>query len=179
MPSPIAHSVSGYILAKFLPPKQTEFRLGRRWEREILYPIFVANAADLDFIPQLITGEMYHRGWTHSLIFAFGFSAIATFITSYFWQLPYKQLFLFTLLLYTSHLFLDFFSQGRGIPVFLPFIASFFKSSITLFPGVHYSRGLWDYSHFVPIVFESVYSAFLLGGFWWYKNRKRNKINVL
>ncbi len=92
MPSPIAHSASGYILAKILPLKQSKFSGYRRWD-EILYAVFVANAADLDFIPQLITGELSHRGLTHSLIFTLGFSAIASFIISYFWQISYKQIF--------------------------------------------------------------------------------------
>lgn len=177
MPSPIAHSVSGYILAKVLPLKQLKFSGCRRWD-EILYAVFVANAADLDFIPQLITGELSHRGLTHSLIFTLCFSAIVSFIISYFWQISYKQLFFFTSIIYGFHLFLDFFSEGRGIPLFLPFIVNFFKSPISIFPGVHYSKGLWDYSHLVPIVFESIYSALLLGGLWLFKNKTKNKINI-
>ena len=177
MPSPIAHSASAYILAKILPLKQSKFSGSRKWE-EVLYAVFVANAADLDFIPQLITGELSHRGLTHSLIFTFGFSAIASFIISYYWQSSYKQLFWLTSIIYGSHLFLDFFSEGRGIPLFLPFIINFFKSPIIIFPGVHYSRGLWDYSHLTPIVFESIYSALLLGGLWLFKNKTRNKTNI-
>ncbi|MGB7440490.1 MAG: hypothetical protein WA919_05430, partial [Coleofasciculaceae cyanobacterium] len=61
MPSPLAHSVSGYILAQFLPLKQLKKRGSKRWDVMIFYPVFVAAAADLDFIPQLITGASYHR----------------------------------------------------------------------------------------------------------------------
>lgn len=176
MPSPIAHSISGYVLARFLPLEQPRTRERGRWGMQIIYAVFVANAADFDFIPQLITGEMYHRGLTHSLIFALGFSAIAGFITSYIWKRSYKQLFLFTLILYSSHLFLDFLSEGRGIQFFSPFLDSFFKFPITIFPGIHHSRGLWDYSHLLPISFELVYSALLLLGLWyWQKNKTRKR----
>lgn len=168
MPSPIAHSVTGYVLTKLPPPKQLTFHWRKRWER-ILYPVFVANAADFDFLPQLITGEVYHRGLTHSLIFTLGFSAIAGAIASYFWQFSYRQMFLFTLILYSSHLFLDLFSPGKGMQLLLPFTDNFFKSPIAIFPAVHHSEGLWHSSHLIPIGFESIYSMILLLGLWQYK----------
>lgn len=170
MPSPIAHSVTGYVLAKLLPTKQLKLHWSKRWER-ILYPVFVATAADLDFLPQLITGESFHRGLTHSLIFCLSFSAIVGAIASYFWQLSYRQIFLFTLILYGSHLFLDLFTPGRGMQLFLPFTARFFKSPVTIFPAVHHSEGLWHSSHIIPIVFESIYSMILLLGLWQYKKK--------
>ncbi|NEO98905.1 MAG: metal-dependent hydrolase [Symploca sp. SIO2E9] len=167
MPSPIAHSVSGYVLAKFLPLEEGINHGRRRWDVQIFYPVFVAAAADFDFIPQLITEGNYHRGLTHSLTFAIGFSAVVGLIFSYLWKFSYKQVFLWTLLLYSSHLCLDFFSEGRGIKLFFPFTDSFFKSPLTIFPGVHHSRGLWDYSHIIPLVFESIYSVLLFLLVWW------------
>lgn len=141
----------------------------------IFYPVFVAAAADLDFIPQLITGESYHRGLSHSLIFALGFSGLVSWILSYFWKSSYKQLFIFTTILYSSHLFLDFFSEGRGIKLLLPWTDAFFVAPITIFPGVHYSRGLWDVSYLIPLCFELVYAAllFLIVAMW--KRAKTNK----
>jgi inner membrane protein len=177
MPSPIAHSATGYVLAKLLPTKQFKFHCHKKWER-IVYPIFVATAADFDFIPQLITGETFHRGLTHSLIFCLGFSAIAGAIASYFWQLSYKKMFLLTLILYGSHLFLDLFSPGRGMQLLLPFTDNFFKSPIAIFPRVHHSDGLWNSRHLFPIVFESIYSVFLILGLWQYKKVNNQKSKV-
>jgi inner membrane protein len=179
MPSPIAHAVSGYVLAKFLPLTQPRTSRRRRWEILCLYPVFVATVADLDFIPQIITGESFHRGLTHSLIFALGFSLILAFILRNRWQFSYKQLAWITFILYGSHLVLDFFTEGRGIPLLYPFTENFFVSSITIFPGVHHSRGLWHYSHLIPISFELVYSILLMGGVRWWKNSQlRKRINL-
>ena len=173
MPSPIAHSVSGYILAKFLPLEQPRLPGFRKWYLQIFYPVFVAIFADFDFIPQLITGEKYHRGFTHSLFFTLVFSVIVGFTLSYLWKYSYKQIFLFTLIIYGSHLFLDFFTEGgKGMELFWPFIDGFFKSPIAIFPGFHHSRGLWHYSHLIPISFELSYSVLLFGVFSWWKNSK-------
>ena len=124
----------------------------------------------MDFIPQLITGEIYHRGLTHSLTFAIIFSAIVGLILSYLWKFSYKQLFLFTLILYSSHLLLDFFTDGgKGMQLFFPFTDTYFKSPVAIFPGVHHSRGLWDSSHIIPLTFELIYSALLLWVVSWRK----------
>lgn len=178
MPSPLAHAVSGYVLAQFLPLTKPRISRRRRWEILCLYPVFVATVADLDFIPQIITGESFHRGLTHSLIFTLGFSLILAFILHNRWQFSYKQLAWITFILYGSHLVLDFFTEGRGIPLLYPFTENFFVSSITLFPGVHHSRGLWHYSHLIWICFELVYSVLLVWGVRWWRlvkaNPKRN-----
>ncbi|NEP07943.1 MAG: hypothetical protein F6K34_26095 [Okeania sp. SIO4D6] len=51
MPSPIAHSVSGYVLAKFLPQEKLKYYPSRWWSWETFYPVFVAIFADFDFLP--------------------------------------------------------------------------------------------------------------------------------
>lgn len=164
MPSPIAHSISGYVIAKLLPLESAKSSQAKKWGGKIWYSVFVANAPDLDFIPQIVTGVAYHRGLTHSLIFMLGFSAIAAAIASYVWKISYRQILWFTLILYGSHLLLDFFTEGRGIQFFAPLSNAFFRSPVYIFPGTHYSRGLWHYSHLLPIGFELIYSALLLWG---------------
>jgi hypothetical protein len=80
MPSPLAHSVTGYAISK-LPPLGRKVTLGTpKIIVLIFYVIFVANVADLDFIPQLLIGQNYHHGLTHSLIFVLCFSGMMNFI---------------------------------------------------------------------------------------------------
>ncbi|MGF1480878.1 MAG: metal-dependent hydrolase [Cyanophyceae cyanobacterium] len=165
MPSPLAHSVSGYVLSTFLP---VSLRQHSKW-LPFFYPVFVASAADLDFIPQLLTGAAYHRGLTHSLIFAVAFSTLCGLCLN-FKKLSTRRLSLFTFILYSSHLLLDFFSAGRGIKLFFPFIDRYFRSPVTVFPGIHHSRGLWDYGHIAPLVFELGYSILLCFILWWRSN---------
>ena len=80
MPSPIAHAVSGYVLTKFIAPKKLIINQPTWLDIQGLYGVFVAIFADFDFIPQLITGIQFHRGVTHTLIFALGFSLVVAMI---------------------------------------------------------------------------------------------------
>ena len=154
MSSPILHSVSGYIISKFLPLIKPASKVKKVWTVQMVYIIFITNVADLDLIPQLLTGEKYHRGLTHSLIFALLFSVVFCQFSYFLGYYLYKNLFLNTSILYISHLFLDCFTRGsKGIKLLWPFSDNFYRSPISFIPGVHYSRGLLDSVHILFISF--------------------------
>lgn len=173
MPSPLAHSIAGYLLAKLFPQKYPRHGC-QKLNIQILYPIFVANVADLDFIPQLILNEPVHRGLTHSIVFAIGFSIVAGCLVSYIWRLTYKQVFIFTFLLYGSHILMDLLTEGRGVRLLLPFSNNFVQSPVIVFLGLHHSRGLWNTSHLLTIGYELFLSVIV---FWliscWQRARHR------
>ncbi len=162
MPSPIAHSVTGYAIARLFPRSP----LGKPWGglTTAVYGVVIANMADLDFVPQVLTGERYHRGPSHSLCWAIAFSLGV-------WLLGYgltkrwsRQLLFFTLLGYGSHLLLDFFTQGGdGIQLLWPFSASYFLSPISIFPSTHWSKPLF-WGHLVFLMAELGYGALLWYG---------------
>lgn len=184
MPSPIAHAVSGYVLTKGLTPKKTRYL----WPMAC-YGIFVAIAADFDFIPQIVAGINTHRGGTHSVVFAIAFSLISSQLVS---QLVSRsahdrvtikyiniKLFTLTLIIYGSHLVLDFFTQGgTGVPLLWPMSHQTFQSAIPLFPAVHHSHGLWDAIHLRFLSFELTYTVMMLWGLsQWntFKHQRRQK----
>ena len=173
MPSPIAHSVAGYLLAKSLPASRFSDDRIHRWSLYIFYASFIAVVADFDFAAQIITGEEYHRGITHSIVFALGFSAIAAAVVQVWKKFSYAKIFTLTLIFYSSHLLLDFFSEGRGIKLFLPFVDGFFRSPVIIFPGLHYSLGLFHISHLRSIGFELLLSLLAIGFVWWWHSGER------
>ena len=163
MPSPIAHSMTGYFINEVFPVNKTRQFPSFNHFFIVFASIIVANAPDLDFIPQIITGNRYHHGLSHSLVLALVFSSISVII----WYLLTKKLlirlFVWLLLLYCSHLLLDFFTAGgEGIQLLWPFTESFFISEIALFPGAHHSEGIFAISHLVFISFELIYSVLIL-----------------
>lgn len=175
MPSPVAHAVSGYALTRFIRPSPAK---PNRQHKNILvfYAVFVAVAADFDFIPQLVTGADFHRGFTHSLAFAAIFSCVLSRLVTYWQKSTYPKILIVTLILYCSHLVLDFFTQGgTGIPLLWPFVDQSFKSNIALFPAVHHSRGLLHSSHLVFICFELAYTFVLLLGTWLWQGSKQKR----
>ncbi|MBE9069022.1 metal-dependent hydrolase [Leptolyngbya cf. ectocarpi LEGE 11479] len=172
MPSPIAHAVSGYAIAKGVNP------LSRMWH-VAFYAVFVAIAADFDFIPQLVTSVNTHRGFTHSLGFALLFSGVVSAVIARRTSFKYRPTLLLTLTLYGSHLLLDFLTQGgTGIPLLWPISDSHFQSTIVLFPAVHHSHGLFDSIHVRFLSFELIYTVVLLWGIsqWTsYKHQRRKQ----
>ncbi|ESA35875.1 membrane-bound metal-dependent hydrolase [Leptolyngbya sp. Heron Island J] len=160
MPSPLAHAVSGYAIAKGLDvPKVSKLLpLG-------LYAVFVAIAADFDFLPKIVAGINTHRGFTHSFGFAIVFSIILSQLLSSRTAIKPLKVFALTLIIYSSHLVLDFFTQGgSGIPLLWPISNAPFHSAIPLFPGVHHSHGLFNPIHVIFLSFELTYTVILLWG---------------
>lgn len=173
MPSPIAHAVSGYALARGVEPPKAN----RIWPLA-LYAIFVAIAADFDFIPQIVLGVDSHRGFTHSISFSVAFSLLVSRLVSDRIALNYIRLLGLTLVIYCSHLVLDFFTQGgSGIPLLWPMSNHTFQSAISIFPAVHHSHGLFDSIHLRFLGFELTYTVILLWGLSQWKTFKhqRNK----
>ncbi|NET04038.1 MAG: metal-dependent hydrolase [Symploca sp. SIO2B6] len=171
MPSPLLHSVSGYILSELLPQVKLSTTKSSNWYIQFFYPVLVATCADFDFIPQIITGHKFHRGPTHSILFALIFSISLGILINYLWKGWYRKIFCSILILYSSHLFLDFFTS-QGIPLLWPLINIRLKSPISIFPGVHHSQGLFHYSHLIFIIFEISCSLLALWALWKWKKSK-------
>ncbi|MBE9076843.1 metal-dependent hydrolase [Romeria aff. gracilis LEGE 07310] len=155
MPSPIAHSTTGYAIAAFL-------RTVTRGRLSVSpgYAILIANAPDLDFVLQILTGERYHRTFTHSLTLAIAIAASFAYVTR---KDAFKSIFWLTLTIYGSHLGLDMLSQGgQGIQLFWPWLTTDIISPIAVFPSVRHGLGLWSATHLIFISFETLYSLLLL-----------------
>ena len=168
MPSPIAHSVSGYALSRLFPSDRAAVLWPQKAIPKTLFAIFVALAADLDFVPQFITGHRYHHGLTHSVTFALAFSVALWGLFYLLTDLATGRFFLLILSLYSSHLILDLFTQGGpGIQLLWPFSFDYFHAPITIFPETHHSQPLFQHpGHLVFVAFELGYTLLLLSGLW-------------
>jgi inner membrane protein len=175
MPSPIAHSVTGYAIAQLFPLNQKPNHWSNSGIIQLLYGVLVALAPDLDFIPQILTGERYHHTFTHSVIFAIGFIGIVWLLGYLLMSRLSTRLLLLALMLYGSHLLLDFFTQGGpGIQLLWPFTTEHFKSSIAFFPETHHSQPLFQHpGHIIFISFELSYAVILSSSVWFWGRRKR------
>lgn len=186
MPSPIAHSVTGYALAH-LPFIKSRTFPSRRWPMTplaTLYALFVTNLPDLDFVPQIVTGVRFHRGPSHSFLSALVVSSLLAAIVYQYRKssqpaghLPaYTTLFALTFGLYSAHLLLDLLTYGGdGLPLLWPLSDQRFLFPFTPFPSVHHSRGLWDASHLVFMRAELLYSLCLLAGLWLVRSAAKSR----
>lgn len=163
MPSPIAHSITGYFINKVFPVNKTKQYSSSNYLFIVFSAIIIANIPDLDFIPQIITGKKYHHGLSHSLVIALIFSSLSMAFWYFFKSKLSIRLFIWVLLLYSSHLLLDFFTAGgKGIQLLWPFSEIFLMSEITLFPSTNHSEGIFVMSHLKFISFELIYSLLIL-----------------
>ena len=183
MPSPIAHSIIGYLLRRLPTAKKA---LPGKWMSltpiAAAYGVLVSNLPDLDFIPQIITGFRFHRGPSHSFLAAVLVSTLLTSIIYRFYRRThYTSLLTSTLGVYCTHLLMDLFtSGGTGLPLLWPLSDRTFRAPFVLFPPVHHSRGLIDISHFTFISIELLYAVtlFLVAGVikshWQRQTRRRD-----
>lgn len=137
MPSPVAHSLTGYLIYQ-ATGKSAEVP---RWRFMILC-LIVANAPDLDFIPGLFVGDLdrYHHGISHSI----GFAALFAFVFGIFetgWKKsPIGRNFAIFFCLYCSHIILDSLSVDtrfpHGIPFFWPLSEEYFIAPFAFLPPI-------------------------------------------
>jgi inner membrane protein len=139
--SPIAYSLAGYTVNSFFATAHNRLSL-------ILLCIFMANAADLDFLPGILIGNppLYHRGITHSLMFAFIVSIGIAGAYSIIRKKPFLTMFSLCFISYLTHLVIDFFGPYdshhdpvRGLLLFWPISGERFISPIPVFVGTYHN----------------------------------------
>ncbi len=152
MASPVGHSAVGLTAFLFMVRVWP-----RQWTRRALLLavlIALANLPDFDFFVPLIHGEAFgsawHRGFTHSIVFAVGvafcLAAVMTRPDIRAGWLPLRavwQVWAISFVLVASHLVLDMLGADDrppfGVPLFLPFSNTHFISSWTPFKAVNHN----------------------------------------
>ncbi|OVE74214.1 hypothetical protein BVX94_01095 [bacterium B17] len=162
MPSPVAHVTLGYVL----------FRSFRGYYRGSFHPVLTSGwvffflCAFLSLLPDIDVGAAvwfsdfgkYHSNLTHSLSAGLVAAVIAGAFIKLFRFMDFRHGFWLALLSYYLHLFLDFFSYGRGIMLLWPFSDQRFGSPATLFLGVRWENGLWAVSHIWTALSEVLFA---------------------
>ena len=151
MASPVGHTLAGYLGYVLRPnvnkqPPQTQWQL--------FGAIFLANMPDLDFLPGLITGHplAFHRQATHTLIMALMVSGVVTLggwlssrlrpAETPLSKRQWLQWSIWVIALYLGHLALDLLMANPdppfGLQLLWPFSNVFWRSPMTLIPGLRF-----------------------------------------
>ncbi len=128
MPTPLAHSGFALALAFAAAPGKMPA------PRTTLALIFLANAADLDFVPGILTGQpvAYHHGVSHSFLFA----AIMTAMVARLAPEPGK-LWRWATLAACSHPLLDWVTGEPGADVAKYGVALLWPSPVRYMSDTH------------------------------------------
>ena len=180
--TPLGHSLCGLACARLLGTRSA----APRW-RWYVFAVIAANAADFDFLPGLLVGNIneYHQGAAHSIGAAVVFGLLSPLFCRWLRQRP-VPLAVAGALTYASHLLLDYFVDDRrppfGIPVFWPVNGDHWISPFTVFSGVRHGVPGDSFAVFIGEVFSRHNVATLgmelliLGpvlAFSWYYTRSR------
>ena len=150
MPTPIAHSLCGYIIYSSVKIKDDKIN----WKTLFSF-IVLANLADLDYLPGIYINKpnIFHHGLSHSIVAAIIVGLSISVIYKFNSEKKFFKNFILFSSLYLSHVVLDFFTVDTSIPLgeqlFWPFTNEYYISSISLFRDI--SKGSTTNSFFLSV----------------------------
>jgi inner membrane protein len=181
MPSPVAHSLMGYIIYLL-----STMRASSRKGLLFLVFILVANIPDIDFLPGILMGDIrrFHHGITHSILFSIYFGLLISSVCYLKRIERFNRAFTLAFALYFSHILLDYFvlSPGRGVPFFWPFSAEKFMIGFVIFPTFNYvspdgTLTIFSFHNLRTMIVETlILTPFIAGAF--YIRDRRSSANV-
>ena len=118
MPLPLGHFAIGFTTYRLFEKSKSEYQL---WKIAVFSAI-LANLPDMDVIIGLIAhgnGCIYHRGPTHSILFALITGLLASNLYRLWSQVP-KLNFGICFLIILTHLFADLVFTVTPVPLFWP-----------------------------------------------------------
>lgn len=135
MATPVAHSLIGVGTYLALNDKIQI----KNWKIILLY-VLAANAADMDFSPGLLVGDVaaFHHRESHSLGFSVLFALIVGLWVRYAQKKKdFKKPLIISFFLYLTHIVIDFFTFDKNLPygskLFWPFSNKYFISPAPIF----------------------------------------------
>ena len=163
MPSPLAHSLTGYLFYSRNPYLFFE----KGWSNFLFY-LFLANLPDIDFLPGFLIGEpnRFHHGITHTLGAAF-IVALVFGIIFHFWKDKFWSVTLISFFAYYSHILMDFLTQDLrppyGVMLLWPFDSNYYISKVLIFNKVY--RSDVSTTFFSTFLSRANIETFVLEGF--------------
>lgn len=172
MPTPVAHTICGYVIYDGTIKKEKKID----WKM-LLIVIFLANLPDIDYLPGLFIDKpnIFHHGATHSIFFAVVVGFLTAFLFSFrksktFW----KHFFIFFALCF-SHSVLDFFTKDTSLPLgeqlLWPFTDNYYLSPVTIFRDVSkggtnksFLMSAFEIYNFITVLTECIIFAPILIG---------------
>ncbi len=178
MPSPLAHLSAGYLIYRGSGREAVDRTHGRFCTVfEVLFLVFLSQLPDMDSVAGFLSDDFgaYHNQFSHSLLTGL---AVATVIgvSAHILRLkPAMQWFWIALLSYELHVVMDFFTVGRGVRLFWPFMAQRFQSPVKLFYGLHWSEGFFSIQHVWTVLTEGLFVLVIAGGWILMKGMDKRK----
>jgi membrane-bound metal-dependent hydrolase YbcI (DUF457 family) len=166
MPSPIAHLAAGYVIYRIQKQfaKHTETSTRKASLGMLIATAVFSMLPDADAIAGLLFSDMlaFHNNLTHSLVAGL----IVGLVTGggiWAWKRRgFLRWFTLATVCYTTHVLLDYCTQGRGVMLLWPFSSDRYTAPFSLFVGVRWDSGLLDIAHVWTIANELLFALVML-----------------
>jgi inner membrane protein len=177
VPSPIAHVAAGYAVLHGLTNLAGATARSRRdrWTA-IAGASVLSLLPDLDAVPGFLAGDIgrYHNNLSHSILLGGG-AALGVGLTlkalrnrrALFWAVV-------TLACWELHILMDWLTVGRGVMALWPWAPDRFRSPVLIFPGLHWSDGLWTTRHLWTALNDGAFAAAVVAAVHWRRPRAAN-----
>jgi inner membrane protein len=165
MSSPVSHLACGFAIYRILVARDPHVAGLPRGTRLATAALF-SMVPDLDFVAGWIAQDFpdFHNNVSHSFMFGLVLCLLAAILVSTRWRtIQFRSLWAFTFACYASHITVDYFTHGRGVMLFWPFLHERFSSPVILFTGVHWTKGLWSTDHLWTLGNDAVFALLLVG----------------
>lgn len=178
MPSPIAHSVAGYVIYRLWgrpsePRRPVASTAGsgsaaqQRWPGLHRLATIATLAAlsllpDADVVAALIFGDMagfHNQGW-HSLLVGCAVAPCVGLLIG--GRRGFRRWTLLAWLCFEIHVLMDGFSVGRGVMWFWPLSTERFHPPFYFFHGVRWAEGWWAWDHLWTLLNELGWVALVI-----------------
>ncbi len=179
MPSPLAHLSAGYMIYRGSRGRALDRTRGRFFTViQALLLIFLSQLPDIDSVAGFLADDFgaYHNQFTHSLFVGVPAAAVVA-VAARLARLKRAMLWFWVALLsYELHVVMDYFTVGRGVRLFWPFIEQRFQAPVKLFYGFHWSQGFFSIHHLWTVLTEAIFVLVVAGG-WWLLMRRMDRCN--
>ncbi len=167
MPSPLSHSAVG-AAAYFVWSLRGKGRGRPPREAYMTLLAFVGLSVlpDLDAGVGIVLGNMarYHNNFAGTPGFGLAVALSFGVVAWLFRRSAFRPTFFLTFLLYSLHVFMDFFTVGRGVMVFWPISSERIQPPFHLFYGLRWSDGVISERHFITLASELCFVVVLFFG---------------
>jgi membrane-bound metal-dependent hydrolase YbcI (DUF457 family) len=163
MPSPIAHSILGFLVFRQVGRRRAWQRYPEPKQKAKLLTATVAFSLlpDLDAVAGFLAGDLaaFHNQWSHSFITGFVVALVLGSLMGIGGRGGFWKWFLLILACYELHVIADYFTYGRGVMLFWPLSLRRYVSPFSLFYGVRWSQGLFSLNHLWTLATEAVFGV--------------------
>lgn len=156
MPSPIAHSATGFVISRIATRMGTPTLSSVNPHAVILVAVGLSLLPDLDSVLGLLLGDFgrYHNNASHSLFVGLAIAVVVGLLAVSSGRAGFLQGFFVALACFQLHVIMDFFTVGRGVMAFWPLTAQRFSSPLPLFYGLRWSDGWFSQRHLWTVLTE-------------------------